>query len=222
MKISRFYSLTLLLTALAGATASANVSSNFDTAANGLDGWTLANSDPESTLVYKSTGGNPGGYILFTDGGQGTPDLFSAPAKFLGNDSAYLNGTLSFQLDDSQTANSLSVDPLTITDTAGDKLTLVITAPVAAQWNSFSFALNTSSGFIYDGGSAATQAQISTILTNVKSIYLPADIHNGLETDGLDNVTLAAVAPEPSTWSLLMAALVAAPFARNWLRRNAA
>jgi len=207
-----------LLFAGGSATASAGiVISNFNT---DLDGWTLSDNDPASTLTYISTGGNPGGFIQFSDAAQGANDVFSAPAKFLGNDSTFLNGTLSFDLAHNEPAEDISTTPLVIMDTSGDNLSLILSAPATSNspytWTSYSFALNTTTGFIFDGGTnssngfilsggtLATQVQINTVLNNVSSILLPADMHSGTELTGLDNFALSSSSvPEPSTWGLL-------------------
>lgn len=199
--------------------AKADVSSTFDT---GIDGWTLANADPGSTLMYEATGGNPGGYILFTDGAEGAYDVFSAPSKFLGDDSAYYNQSLSFDLLTSATADALANNPLTLTDGAGDSISLILSAPTVNIWTSYTYALNTSSGFIFDGGAAATQQQIQAVLANVTSIHIPADVvYNGPATTtmGLDNVVLGVAVPEPSVWALLATTLVLLPLGRRFFRR---
>jgi len=47
-------------------------------------GWILG-ADSRGTYELRTSGGNPGGYIAFTDGeGAGNPGLF-APAAFLGD-----------------------------------------------------------------------------------------------------------------------------------------
>ena len=203
---SRFNALSAIMAAsiVFASAAKADVASTFDT---GADGWTLANNDPASTLTYEASGGNPGGYILFTDGGQGADDVFSAPSKFLGNDLASYNQSLSFDLLTSATADALSDTPLTITNGTGDSLSLVIGAPVVNMWTSYSYALNASSGFLFDGGAAATPAQIQAVLADVTSLYIPADVVNGVSTMGLDNVVLGVAVPEPSTWATMLGSL---------------
>ncbi len=190
-----------------------------------LDGWTLADHDPSSTLTYVATGGESGGYIQFSDAAQGSNDVFSAPAKFLGNDSAFSHGTLSFALAHNQTADDISTSPLVITAVSGDTLALILTAPATSNspfaWTDYSLGLNPSTGFVFDGGtnssagfnlsggSAATQAQIDAVLGNVASIFIPADMHTGIELTGLDNVMLTSAIPEPANWGLLAGAVTA-------------
>ncbi len=199
------------------ATASADVISNFDT---NLEGWTLANNDPFSTFTYQASSGNPGGYALFGDGAQGKWDDFSAPAKFLGNDSEYVNGSFNFDLYHNEPANGVANNPLCITDTSGDWISVVIAPLPINEWTSYSFALNTSSGFLFDGGAAATQSQIDTVLSDVASIWVPADLYGGPDDTGLDNVSLVG-APEPGTLTLLCSALLGLAGAFYLRRRGA-
>ncbi|MBN2129946.1 MAG: hypothetical protein JW741_10635 [Sedimentisphaerales bacterium] len=59
----------------------AGVSSTFDT---DLDGWTMVSA---GGIAWQSSGGNPGGYVRYTDG-PGVGSMVVAPAKFLGDWSA--------------------------------------------------------------------------------------------------------------------------------------
>jgi len=205
-----------------GTVASAGVVvSNFNSTA---ESWTLGDSDPSSSLTYFATGGNPGGYILFTDAAQGNNDVFSAPAKFLGNDSSFMGGTMSFDLAHNEPADDITISPLVIFGGTGDTLSLIIAAPATSSnpytWTSYNIGLNSSAGFVFDGGTnsgsgfnlsggtAATPGDISVVLGNVTAIYVPADMHNGTEVTGLDNFALASV-PEPSTWGVLAGGAVA-------------
>ncbi len=199
-----------------GTIASAGVVvSNFNSSG---ESWTLGDSDPSSSLTYFATGGNPGGYILFTDAAQGANDVFSAPAKFLGDDSGFMGGTLSFDLAHNEPADDITISPLVIFGGTGDTLSLIIAAPATSSnpytWSSYNIALNTGAGFVFDGGTnsangfnlsggtAATLGDISVVLGNVTGIFVPADMHNGTEVTGLDNFALTSV-PEPATWSIL-------------------
>ena len=174
----------------------------FDTSANG---WTHApGGDPDTTVTFSATGGNPGGCIVLNDAAEGAFDFFNAPAKYLGNDSGYLNGSFSFQLMDNSSVDDLS-SALTLTDGAGDTLTHTLPAFSPGGFVFFSFTLNQAGGWTYTpaGGTAvaATQAEFQTVLTNVTSLVVPGDFHNGTEMTTLDDVALTV--PEPSTWALL-------------------
>src|SRR5690242_13298357 len=76
------------------AAARANVSDDFSASANG---WTHVG-DTTTPPTFNATGGNPGGYISINDVAAGQGDFFVAPAAYLGNDSAYVNGNISLDL----------------------------------------------------------------------------------------------------------------------------
>ncbi len=195
--------LLTLVAACWTSSASANVTDTFDTNA---DGWTHApGGDPDTTVTYSATGGNPGGDIVLSDAGEGANDFFNAPAKYLGNDSVYLNGTFSFQLMDNSSIDDLSAS-LTFTDGAGDTLAHALPAFSAGSYVSFSFTLNQNGGWTYTPasgtGSPATQAEFQAVLANVSSLFVPGDFHSGAELTSLDNVALSV--PEPSTWAAVV------------------
>ncbi len=182
--------------------ARANVTDTFDTSASG---WTHApGGDPGTTVMFSATGGDPGGCIVLTDAGAGAFDFFNAPAKYLGNDSGYLNGSFSFELMDNSSIDDLST-ALTLTDGAGDTLNHPLPAFSAGSFVLFSFTLNQAGGWTYTpaGGTAvvATQAEFQTVLANVSSLVVPGDFHNGTEMTSLDDTALTV--PEPSTWTML-------------------
>lgn len=193
------YCLAALATAAFVSAASANVGSTFDTDG---DGWMHApGGDPGSTVTYSATGGNPGGRVVLFDAGQGTNDFFAAPAKFLGDDSMFYNGSFSFQLMDDSSVDNLGA-LLSITDGSGNTLTHALSTFASGSYASFSFTLNTSGGWLYNGG-APTAGEFQAVLSNVSSLFVPGDLHNGTENMSLDNVLLAAPVPEPSTWAMI-------------------
>ena len=75
----------------AGAVNATTISSDFST---DLEGWTI--SAGSGALSHSATGGNPGGY-LFVDNAEGAVIVRAiAPAKFLGDLSAFDGGSLTF------------------------------------------------------------------------------------------------------------------------------
>ena len=60
----------------------------------GLEGWTTNDSMP---LVHMASGGNPGGF-LFLDNCECTIATLFAPSAYLGDLSAYIGGTFSFDV----------------------------------------------------------------------------------------------------------------------------
>jgi len=114
MKTKRNLIQTCLLVAVvfltsAKAKAQADIVSTFDTDAEGwtvevLDSFIYGNPPKvisSGELFYERNGGHPGGDIGSFDTDDKTEEHFVAPAKFLGNMSAYYGGVLSFDLWDS-------------------------------------------------------------------------------------------------------------------------
>ncbi len=175
--------------------AKAGAVSTFDT---DTDGWT-AIGDVVTNAVFSATGGNPGGKIFVTDAATGSITRFSAPAKFLGNQSGYYGGTLSFDL--SQTypgaANQIHETDVTL---IGNGLTLVYdTSPNPAKdaWTSYSILLTETAGWKIDSltGSAPSQAQMQGVLGNLTSLRIRSEFQNGVDTGSLDNVRLTSPVP---------------------------
>ncbi|MEM8874938.1 MAG: PEP-CTERM sorting domain-containing protein [Planctomycetota bacterium] len=157
------FAAALLLAAASSAHAQAPISSTFDT---DLDGWSALGFDVDvsviplgvdftevdntTDMVHSATGGNPGGYAELTDAIEEPSSFASAPAKFRGDLSAYVGGTLSFDyaLFDAGTPNS-GISPLTVAVFSGDvddlnALIWIGDAPTPGpDWNSFELAFDT-------------------------------------------------------------------------------
>jgi hypothetical protein len=168
--------------------------------------------------TYFATGGDPGGYIFSSDpdGGDFT---FSAPAAFLGNQSAAFGSTLTYSLNYNSTVNYNASDVILV----GGGITLLwqqspdltpiaafttVTVPLAptAQWHLIS-------------GSLASAGDFAIVLGNLTGLYIRGEYAFGADTTGLDSVSFAVV-PEPGTWALLGAGLL--PLAWGLRRRGKA
>lgn len=171
-----------------GFAASAALAAGFNTDA---EGWTTSNGGDQ---VWMASGGNGGGWLQVTDT-SGDDFLLNAPAAWLGNWSAYAGGTLSF---DAKNINGDSPDwapfgEVIITGTGGTlvfDMAAVNTPPADGQWHRYSFVLPS-----------------SAVLSNVTSLTLKGEFHNGItEVVGIDNIQITAV-PEPTEAVLLLGGL---------------
>jgi hypothetical protein len=196
-----YINLILLLVALisilsiARVASAAEISSTFDT---DLDGWT---SSAGGTMTFGATGGNPGGFLHHADA-DNTDMFVSAPAKFLGDRSAFVGGTVSF---DGIAADGVTGDysPYGIVKLrSGGAEVFADLAPAnnpTATWSTFSAPL-----------SAATfgtdPATFAAILGNLTAIEVLTESRVGIvETVGFDNFRLSTPVPEPTTIAMLAA-----------------
>lgn len=219
----RRIALALVFIAAAGAASATDIASTFDA---GIEGWKLvtmcyrpgyvANSDPILLLpcggcpvtqncvpggpITTCTPGNGGGYLeqLDTDGtcAIGQVQYWSAPAKFLGDQSCAAGGTLRFDVQD---LNGTWFDQENvILDGAG--LRLVSTVGVAASTAWISVTVNLSAGeWRHDGpgGAVATAGDLTAVLANVTGLYIRAEYRLAEDTERLDNVRLTTCAACP-------------------------
>lgn len=160
------------------------------------DGWTALDSNTGSTPAYQAAGGNPGGFIQVFDGVGGTATFYVAPAKFLGDKSAYYGGTLQFDLQVSVAPNSstagvrLSGGGITLVKLLTPEFAL---PPVAPAWATYTFRLDESVAWRVTSttGPLATAAQIQTVLTNLTELAINGEYSTaGADGGGLDNVSL--------------------------------
>jgi hypothetical protein len=207
-------------------TARADVTSTFDT--NG-EGWSVVSFSDYSlntfavegtyAPTYVATGGNPGGYILGTDPDDGD-FTFSAPAKFLGNQSSTTG--LSYDMNYLDTVNFQTIDVI-LAGTNGEHLIWSnpsFVPDTTWQTNTASFTPS-ASWHVAEGGALATAADFQAVLGSLTGIYIRAEYDQGGADDtGLDNVRLipGVQAPEPSSLALMAIALV--PGARLIYRRS--
>ncbi len=199
MRTTTLKNSVLVLSALlaTGAAATAAVS-NFDT---GVEGW-IAQGDTATPLTFSATGGQTGGYAWVEDSATGGVMYFSAPAAFLGDQSAAYGFALTFDLLQRYTggANQFADEDVLLT---GGGLTLAFDTaynPTNNVWTSYSVLLSETAGWRVGSltGATATQAQMQTVLGNLTNLSIRAEYQTGGDTDGIDNVQMI---PEPATYA---------------------
>jgi hypothetical protein len=194
------------------------VSSAFDAGDEGWSSFSFAGvSEPDfanasggaSAVSFTSAAGNPAGSIERTDPDGGW-QYFVAPAAFLGDRSAALGGTLTFQ---QQRRDSLLLPPTAPSALAAisDGATTLVyansaSAPALGAWRDYSVSLapNAAGWFVGSAsGPAATGAQFAGVLANLSGLWLAGEWFAGAistnepETIALDNVVLAVADPPP-------------------------
>jgi len=177
------------LVMLASHATAASIESTFDA---DLEGWTTSTG---GDLAFVSTGGNGGGFLQQTD--LDLSDMFvSAPAKFLGDLSSLLNGTLSFDARQ-VSGNGEKYAPfgfITIFN-GGNAISADIAGPEAPaiDWTTFTVTLDAASF-------GTTPAAVTDVLSNVTMMMVQLESQIGVvEVTGMDNFRLQSAVPEPST-----------------------
>ena len=194
----------LILFAIPSASA-VTLESTFDA---DLEGWTTSTG---GDVAFVSTGGNGGGLLQQTD--IDLSDMFvNAPAKFLGNLSSYLNGTLSFDARQ-VSGNGEKYAPfgfVTIFN-GGNAISADIAGPEAPSidWTTFTVTLDAASF-------GTTPAAVADVLSNVTMMMVQLESQIGVvEATGMDNFRLVSAVPEPSTLALGAIGIAGAIFARR-------
>lgn len=185
---------------LAAGAGYAQISSTFNANAQG---WTTPN-DADGTIGYSATGGNPGGMvfgnpfvIVLGAGSLYVPFNFVAPAAYLGNRSAYYNGTLRYDIQQSSTGTPNQYAEVTIADNAGITLYYFPATPnqpaAAPLWSNYSVVFNNTTGFWKTTnsptGPVAAETQIQSILSDLATLQIRGLYRDANTTNRLDNVS---------------------------------
>lgn len=192
---------SLLLSSLIALPLAASAA-GFDT---GDEGWTTLAPPLEGTLTWQATGGNGGGWLLAEDLSSNSDILLNAPTAWLGNWSAYLGGTFSFDARNVSPAGT-AIDwsgfgEIRIGGPGGSLLLDVAAAgqpPADGQWHHYSVALTPAAGW---------GPSLASVLANATSLTINGELHaGGGEAVGFDNIRVSAV-PEPASLALLLGGL---------------
>jgi hypothetical protein len=172
---------------------------------SGLEGWTTT--DAGAVFTQVATGGNPGGYLSHDNSEQAIAQLL-APAAFLGDLSAFIGGTFSFDGNLLGAGGSFFDGPngipggvfldYGIIQLIGPTLTAQVdllpggaTAPSGA-WQTYSIGLNAAAW-------GMTSANFNTLMQNVTSIRITIEGLWGAEFQGIDNISLVSADVSPSS-----------------------
>ncbi len=208
--MNRFIVLIMLL--LIGKSGSAQITSTFDTDA---DGWTFFDGSTPIIVDHNPANGNPDGFVsvTYSSSTTATTESWFAPSKFLGNLLVRsLGRDFKFDLQQSivGTGSSSSIAEIRI-ERSGNVLVYQLPAgakpAVAPAWSSYSIKLDETGGWLWSSstGSPATRSQIINVLSYVTSIEIRGTYgSNASYTSGLDNVVVEqnTLMPAPAVSSL--------------------
>jgi len=162
----------------------------FDDFVASAAGWTITGDvSAESPADYSGGGGNPDGSISWVDGG-GSYWYFTAPAKYLGDDSAFYGGILRFDL--KVTAITMLGDAPDVLLTS-DTLTLAYdcTPEPTTSYTRYTVHLKETGWKVGTlSGAAATVAQFKQVLSKLTRLRIRGEFNVGSDTGHLDNVYL--------------------------------
>ena len=192
---------------ISGGAADAGVLAS-STFTSGLEGW-ISNTPPQ--VIQQSPGGNPGGYMLFTDAtADGTVVL--APSAFLGNYIAIGASSISFDVNIIAETRVEAVSPyqFSLSGPGGSATWKGATPDLSPGWVSLNAAISDASppsGWTVTGGTWAG------LLANVTQFEIPIELVTNdqsqpwVDQEGIDNVVLSGASgatPEPSTWAMIL------------------
>ncbi len=146
------------------------------------EGW-VANG---GLIYYHSSGGNPDGFIEFEDNQDGK-GLFVAPGKFLGNLSAYDQGTINFDLKNTYDNGQDSLwgyGAVKITSSNSYAEKNVVPLRYYNEWTSFTIQMNA-------GEWGLTESGWDSLLADVTEISIQMDAQwNYYDKSALDNFAI--------------------------------
>ncbi|MCG3132503.1 MAG: hypothetical protein FLDDKLPJ_03353 [Phycisphaerae bacterium] len=160
------------------------------------------------SLGWSTTGGNPGGFVNFTDPGPNQA-FFAAPSEFLGDQLAAYGEDLLFDIKVVPDGGPAATAVILV----GNGLSLFYdTSCPTTSWSQYEIPLTPSGWRVntWAGGNEPTPEEMQGVLGSLDALYIRADWINGTETGSLDNVVLI---PEPG--SLLLVLIGAAASVRR-------
>ena len=191
-------------TLLTGAAGAGVVVSTFDT---GDEGWSFLNDARD--FAWTDQEGNPAGAITARDRSTGVIWYYAAPTAYLGDQSALLGGTLSWEIL-GITGNQTTVSGIADVMLVGGGLSIGINSgvqPVNGTWVASGVTLSDASGWqlvtLGNGtlsGATVSAADFQMVLANLTGLYIRGEYTSGADATALDNVQLV---PTPGAIVLL-------------------
>lgn len=209
--IGFLYALALLVVPTPGA---ASLVSTFDT---GAEGWTVNSSQGTAGVTdfaWQAGGGNPGGAIAATDSGDRGGWWFVAPDAWAGDWTAYLGGTIRFDVyataGTSTTLNPPVEAVVLLLEDGGRLRAKAAAGAMLDRWVSVELSLTADQFNLTGPGTdpySGTYAGFEQALAHVTGFIVLGDfLFQQGDRTRLDNVRVAAV-PEPASVLLLLLAL---------------
>lgn len=168
------------------------VASTFD---SDLEGWTVSSSQED--IMFRSTGGDPGGHLFYLQGGTPAPTFAIAPSEYHGDWTGFLGGALSFDqiiIDPGPSATPITERVITISGPGGSATFSF--GPVAAevsQWQRYSAPIKEASWLLTSGTWSALIQNVTDLRISVEH-FSNGGAGEDNEMSGLDDIVLRAAA----------------------------
>ncbi|MEO8124036.1 MAG: laminin B domain-containing protein [Burkholderiales bacterium] len=181
------------------------VRSDFDT---GADGWSAANG--ASDFAWEASGGDVGGFVHAKDWSTATLWFFKAPSVYLGDMGSAYGGSLSYRLKSDSSSAPLETAHADVQLLGQDGTLLAFGGGFkpSSEWATYLVPLTAGDSWHVGSvsGSQATQAEMMSVLSDLKALRISGDYMQAVETTSLDTVVLSAV-PEPASVLMLLTGL---------------
>jgi hypothetical protein len=152
------------------------------------EGWKVVGDPAAGSPARVQEGSN--WFLRTVDSGGGSAMYWSAPAKFLGEKTAYSGGLLEFDLRQGSSAQQLTTKTDVVLVGNGLSLTYNLDLNPETVWTTYYVALWAGTGWM-KGSSPAAQSDIDQALQSVTALKIRAEYSQSLDTDGIDDVRLS-------------------------------
>jgi len=170
---------------------------------SGDDGWTVSGDSESAIPDLVAVGGNPDGHISASDTAVGGVWYWSAPAKFEGDQSDKVGGSLSFDLQQSATSSQFNSTDVRV---VGATITLAYNTAInpGTSWTSYTVPLTPGPSWFVgtlSSGVLATQADFDSVFSGISDLQIRGEFRTGADSGQLDNILLV---PEPSSGVMVL------------------
>jgi hypothetical protein len=163
-------------------------SSDFNEDANG---WKIAGDAQGGSNIEASyspfEGLDNSGYIYADDDVAGGVWYFVAPDKFMGDQSAFIGGKLSFYLiQKSALSDQFKSKDVIIKGGNNQEIYYYHESYPDTTWTHYEINLDTTAGWMNSSDTDANASEIHSVLSDVQSLWIRGEFESGPDTGGLD------------------------------------
>ena len=155
------------------------------------DGWTITGDAQGGSNIEASyspfEGLDNSGYIYADDDVAGGVWYFVAPDKFMGDQSEFVGGKLSFYLiQKSALSDQFKSKDVIIEGGNNQEIYYYHESYPDTTWTHYEISLNTSAGWMNSSNTDASASEIQSVLSNVQRLWIRGEFETGPDTGGMD------------------------------------